>query len=60
MRSELKLVEATSIRVYEYLCYIAWISLQSTGSNVLQVRIYLSLYYLDALARLNRNEEKKY
>jgi hypothetical protein len=46
MRSELKLVEATSI--YRYLCYIAWISLPSTDSHVFKVRIDLSLYNLDA------------
>jgi hypothetical protein len=56
MRSELKLVEATSI--YRYLCYIPWISLLSTDSNVLKGRIDLSLYDLDA--RMKRYEEKKY
>jgi hypothetical protein len=56
MRSELKLVKATSI--YQYQCSIAWIFLQSTDSNVLKVRIDLSLYYLDAT--LKRYEEKKF
>jgi hypothetical protein len=58
MHSELKLVKSTLIYQYLFKFYIAWISLPSTNSNVLKVRINLSLYYLDA--RLKRIEEKKY
>jgi hypothetical protein len=65
MRSELKLVEATSI--YQYLCYIAWISQALhwstvTGSNVLQVRIASENRLVSILfgctGKTERNEEK--